>query len=313
MSFVRRDVERRCLDTARYQFGLITRHQAFLAGATERFIKWRLAEGRWELVHPGVYRIAGHPDSWHQSELAACFWAQGIASHRAAGVLWEFPGCVANRPEVTVPGIHLPPRSGIIVHSTLRLPDHHVAQRARMPCTSIERTLLDLGAVLQPLRVAFAVDDALHRGLTSVGSLYTCVADVCGRGVRGCGVLRKIIGERVDISAAPESPLETIAFKMFRESHLPMPVPQFRVTDQTGRFIARVDFAYPESRLAIECHSRKWHQGKAAWDSDAKRLSELSTIGWRVIFVTFADMTRYRQQTVDKIEAARVLSESGAV
>src|SRR3712207_9447547 len=52
---------------------------------------------------------------------------------------------------------------------------------------------------------------------------------------------------------------------------------------------ARVDFAYPELKLAIE-YDGAWHGKPGELGRDRRRLNRLSAAGWLVVFVTAADM-----------------------
>ncbi|MCU1616426.1 MAG: uncharacterized protein JWO98_3966, partial [Frankiales bacterium] len=85
-----------------------------------------------------------------------------------------------------------------------------------------------------------------------------------------------------------ESPQETRLRLLLRGSGLPLPVAQHRVTDD-GRFVARVDFAYPGQRLAIE-YDGVWHGEPGQFARDRQRLNRLLAAGWRVLFVTAADL-----------------------
>lgn len=49
-------------------------------------------------------------------------------------------------------------------------------------------------------------------------------------------------------------------------------VRQYEV-ESGSRLIARVDLAYPEIRLAVECDGWEHHSGRAAWERDRSRLS----------------------------------------
>ncbi len=73
----------------RRQFGLITRTQALECGLTPRQIAWFVTRGRWRLVRPDVYEVAGSPPTWEQSVLAAVLaGGDGVAvSHGTAGRL----------------------------------------------------------------------------------------------------------------------------------------------------------------------------------------------------------------------------------
>ena len=56
-------------------------------------------------------------------------------------------------------------------------------------------------------------------------------------------------------------------------------------------FIARVDFAYPELRLAIE-DDGLWHAERRAFLDDRRRLDRLDAAGWVVLHVTVDDLRR---------------------
>ena len=69
---------------------------------------------------------------------------------------------------------------------------------------------------------------------------------------------------------------------------LPAPRAQHRIFDDDG-FIARVDFAYPDLKIAIE-YEGAWHGRPGQLAKDRGRLNRLYEAGWRVFFVTAADM-----------------------
>ncbi len=56
-------------------------------------------------------------------------------------------------------------------------------------------------------------------------------------------------------------------------------------------FVARVDFAYPDLRIAIE-YDGLWHGGRRAFLDDRRRLNRLVAAGWIVVHVTLEDMHR---------------------
>lgn len=68
---------------------------------------------------------------------------------------------------------------------------------------------------------------------------------------------------------------------------LPPPVAQYRIVDG-GRFLARVDFAWPDRRLAVE-YDGLWHAEERQFTQDRRRLNLVHAAGWRVVFVTAAD------------------------
>jgi hypothetical protein len=87
-----------------------------------------------------------------------------------------------------------------------------------------------------------------------------------------------------------ESSQETRLRLLFGRAGLPAPVAQFRVFDEEG-FVARVDFAYPDLRIAIE-YDGLGHGGRRAFLKDKRRLNRLVAAGWIVLHVTLEDMRR---------------------
>ena len=76
---------------------------------------------------------------------------------------------------------------------------------------------------------------------------------------------------------------------------------QFEVLNE-GRLVARVDFAWPSQKVALE-YDGLWHAEKGQFARDRERLNELREAGWVVVFVTAADMHR-PQRLLRRIAAA---------
>jgi very-short-patch-repair endonuclease len=66
-------------------------------------------------------------------------------------------------------------------------------------------------------------------------------------------------------------------------------VPQYTVRDAAGNFVARVDLAYPDRRVAIE-YDGAWHGERGQLARDRRRHNRLVAAGWTVLYVTAADM-----------------------
>ena len=66
-------------------------------------------------------------------------------------------------------------------------------------------------------------------------------------------------------------------------------VPQYTVREPDGRFVARVDLAFPEQRVAIE-YDGAWHGAPGQLARDRRRLNALVAAGWTVLHVTAADL-----------------------
>jgi very-short-patch-repair endonuclease/predicted transcriptional regulator of viral defense system len=297
----------RVVEILRDQYGVLSRAQAVKAGLSPRSVDRRLATGRWESVLPGVYRAAGVPGSWHQSVRAACLWAgdDAFASHRTAAALWGLDDSVLGEPEIST--TRRVRHSGIIVH-VAEIPNCDRASVASIPTTGVARTLFDLGAVTGRETVEAALDDALRRRLTSFGRLTRRLEDLGGRGRRGAAVLRSLLEVRDPKNAPPDSVLEARLIRVLRRANLPEPSRQFEVREK-GKLLARVDLAYPDLHLAIEADGYRYHSGWAAWQRDLERRNRLTSRGWRVIHVTWADITSGGKEIVTEIR--RALGERG--
>jgi len=100
-----------------------------------------------------------------------------------------------------------------------------------------------------------------------------------------------------------ESPQETRLRLTLGRSRLPAPVAQFVVRDNGG-FVARVDFAWPGHRLALE-YEGAWHGQGHQVAKDRRRLNRLAAAGWQVLFVTAEDL-RHPEELLARIAAALV-------
>lgn len=295
--------DERVLQVAGPQRGLITTKQLRALGYTDRQIEYRLTKRLFSIVHPRVLALPGLQDDWLTNLSAAILWSGGIASHHSAAALHGFPGCDQDALEVTTHDHRILSRCGLRVHHTNRMPRDHVIEVSGIPCTSAERTLLDLGASISPFRVAMAVDHALLSGAATLGSLDFCLYLTARRGRRGCAVLREILKSRLDLETVPNSPLESYLFEVLLRSGLPAPVPQFEIFDERGHFVARPDFVYPNQRIAIEAHSAMWHSSPEQRKQDIDRHERLVANGYRVLYVTWYDLRELSGPLAFRIES----------
>jgi very-short-patch-repair endonuclease len=65
---------------------------------------------------------------------------------------------------------------------------------------------------------------------------------------------------------------------------LPRPVTQF-VVERDGRFVARLDLAWPDLRVAVE-YDGLWHGDPEQFHRDRRRLNRLLGEDWIVLHVT---------------------------
>jgi very-short-patch-repair endonuclease len=286
-------LDRKIAAIAERQHGHFTLAQADALGYTDDQREYRTRTGRWVLTYDRVYRIAGLPGSWRGAVLAACWAAQGVAaaSHRSAASLRDLPGGVTGFVEITCERWKRAKASGLIVHETLSLDPEDLDVVDGIPVTSVEQTLLGLAAVVHETVVEMALDRALHRKLTTIERLEAFVSRKGKRGRNGIGVLRGLVRELDPMAGVPESPMETKLKQLLRRRGLPMPQFQYEIW-HNGRFVARVDAAYPDLKIAIEYDSYEHHTGKLAITRDNDRRNRLRRIRWQCITFTAADIAR---------------------
>lgn len=293
--------DRSLAELAATQHGLVTRAQAEEHALSRIAIRERLRAGRWRALHPGVYVVGGAPDTWHQRMLGACFAAAGlaVASHRAAARLWGLLG-EDDLVELSVLRPKGPKPAGAVWHRSRDLIPAHCTRRAGVPVTNPLRTLVDLGAVVQWWTVEDALDRGLAQRLFSVAAVEWFRHEVARPGRRGCGVLRKVLDERALGSARPDGMLEPRMARLLKSHGLPPAAFQHVVSEAD----ARVDFAYPERRLAIEVDGYEIHGTPKAMAADFERQNRLLSSGWAVLRFTWIQVVRQPTAVATAIRAA---------
>lgn len=273
---------------ATQQHGVFARHQHEALGGTRSRERTRLGSGRWWSVHPAVFAIAGAALTWEGRVLAACLAAPGaVASHRSAARLWQLDGSFPQQPEISVPRGRRPRLAGVTVHETTDSALWEVQRRRSIPVTGLGRTVVDLGAVLRPARVGQTVDHVLRAGLLDLDALWSVYVRHRRRGRNGTGVLRGVLESVAAERGVHESFFERLVFELLVDAGLPRPVVQHEVRDGHGRFVARLDLAYPPQRIAIELLGKQYHLTDAAFERDPRRRNRLELLGWAVLEFTW--------------------------
>ena len=286
------------------QHATVSRRQLLDAGVTRDMIGHRVRGSLLVPMHAGVYRMAGSPLTWHQRIMGATLaaGAGAVASHRAAGFLLGLEGIEPSR-EVTVDPAQAPHPRGVIVHR-MNLARHDIEDRDGIPRTRAPATILGLAAVVPPPVLEGALDDALLRGLVSCAQLERRL-DAGGRhGRNGAAALGALLAARAGAPRWTQSEFERRLFALAGGASLPLPVPQFEVVLPDGRRVY-LDFAWPDSLLALEAQSYRFHAGRIAWSRDQMRMAILVSMGWRIIPVTWEDLVRSPQELLETLKRAR--------
>lgn len=293
-------MEQALLELALSQYGVFSLEQASKVGVSARTIHRAAAAGQLHRVAPQIYQLAASAASWEGELMSTQLWLghDSAVSHSSAAALWRFPGFERGPLVLSTsrPKKALPP---VVVHKSCGDLNAHTTTVGPLRVINAGRTLVDI-AGLQPIEsLERAIEDALRRRLTSVGHLQWLLRERYGKGAKGIGILRDLL----PAGAVTESDFEIRLFQAIRRASLPLPVRQYRVVDGR-REVARVDFAYPWAKVAIEADSYKFHSGRQAWEDDLKRRNALTARGWLVIHVTYRQMQEDLSEVVARIREA---------
>ncbi|MGI8535718.1 MAG: endonuclease domain-containing protein [Mycobacteriales bacterium] len=250
-----------------------------------------LGDGTWQRVLRGTYAPAGELDLELRCRAAQLLLPD---SARVADrcLLWLLgvdvlpPGLGPPVLEVVVPRGTVVPRITGVRARVAAVPrrDAEFLSRNRLPCLRPVRAAADLLRRL-PLAEAVVVSDAVrHAALCSDTDLRTELALHAGlRGVRQAH-------RAVDLSnPLAESPPESRLRLQLVLAGL-SPVPQYEVRDAAGRFLARVDLAFPAAKVAVEYDGRAVHEQEGVFARDRQRQNALVRAGWIVLRFTAADL-----------------------
>lgn len=104
--------------------------------------------------------------------------------------------------------------------------------------------------------------------------------------------------------------METLLFSVLRRARLPLPVPQLWIDTRGGR--RRLDYAYPQLKLALEVDSYAFHDfGRQGFDDDRARDTELAEAGWERRYLTSTMLRRTPSDVVWTVANALGLEPTG--
>jgi very-short-patch-repair endonuclease len=289
-------------ELARAQHGLITTEQAVQALGLSRKNRW-VRERRLISIQPSVFRMSGAPETWHQCVLAACLAVDGIASHRTAAELW---GLIqpAGYIELSIPGdARRRVRPPVILHRIKDLRPGLAVERAGLRITDPVRTVIDLGLVMPWWSVHRAIAKGVSTKALTVSDVRA-LRDALGRpGRNGTGIVRAILDGKLLVLGKEESELERRFTAVAARRGLPPLTLQHQVWEG-GRFVARVDAAYPDLKLAIEVDGFEHHSTPEAFQHDRSRQNHLVALGWTVLRFTWDDVVHRPAHVAQVIDRA---------
>ncbi|WP_433314146.1 DUF559 domain-containing protein [Micromonospora chersina] len=293
------------------------------AAVAEGLLSWTMLRSpAWIRLLPDVYvHRNGYRDGDHR------MWCDAVAlrlppgaaiAGRSAAFLWgadllgldaSTPGSSpptfrtagrGTRPPVTV---LLPRAARLRPHPRVRpvrsvLPDTDRTRFAGLPVTTALRTAFDLGRQGPRVDALVAVEALLHRRVVKLPALRAYSA--AHAGWPGAALLREVLALAEPLC---ESPMETRLRLLLLDAGLGPLTAQHDVHDARGRFVARVDLAWPALRVAVE-YDGDHHRERAHFRQDVARLNALRAAGWLVVRFTADDVLRHPHATVALVRQA---------
>ncbi len=286
-------------ELVRRQHGMVARRQLLALGFSARAIEHRLARGRLHLVGHGVYAV-GWPQLTPKRRWMAAVLACGdhaVLSHRSAAALWEIGTernglidvSVRRRCELQRPGLRIRGRP------TLAAAD--IASPDGIPVTVVARTLIDLAAELEPLKVERAVNEANKRGLIDPETLRVTLDGYAG--VPGAPALRELLDKRT--FRLSDSDLEVLFRPIAAAAGLPPPLTKQRVNS------FEVDFFWPDLGLVVETDGLRYHRTASTQARDARRDRAHALAGMTALRFTHYEIKHEPTQVRSELSRAATL------
>jgi hypothetical protein len=249
----------------------------------------QLRSGAWRRLRQDVYADATVPVDHRLMARGVSLVAPRSAAlgGLSAAVLWGARDLATAEDPVEVvvpPGTRWSPGPGVVVR-TARLDGDVVHDGRGLRWTARVRTAVDLIRRDCGDESVVLLDQLIEAEVVTLGAVRAAV-----EALPRCRGSRTARRTAVLADGRAQSPPETRLRLLLHRSSLPTPVAQY-IVEADGRFVARVDFAWPDRRLALE-YDGAWHGEPGQLAKDRRRLNRLTAADWRVRFVTAADMYR---------------------
>ncbi len=282
------------------------RGQLLAAGYTDRAIARLVRGGEWVKLRHGAYTEAS---TWSALDDAGKHALQAravLAQARTAVVISHVSGLPfygAPTWGIDLSQVHVTREDGKAGRSEAGVHQHSgliaagdVTEKDGLRVMNATRLALEITTAANAEVSLCAVSDLLHRGFTTHEQLQRRY-DAMRRWpwTLGTDIVLRLADPRF------ESVGECRTYFLCFQQGLPMPVPQYEITDETGRVVARVDFAWPELGVFLEFDGRVKYEklledGQRSSDVviAEKRREELigRLTGWRCVRIVWADLAR---------------------
>lgn len=285
------------------QYGLMTHAQATSAGVNRMKLSRLVKRKVWEEVRPRVFRRAAKNQTEEQELVALCLWlGEGtLVSHRSAARLLGL-NLERKLPEVTTGRHKARTIKGVICHRSDELTEDDRRKHSKIPMTNGARTIIDLASCLDEDQLAIVVEEAWRLKVAPPDWVQRRLKDLGVRG-RSAAALAEILADCANREKALESALEVRMWHLLRKAGMPTPRGGYEFRDDHGQ-PGRIDIAYPDEGIAIECDGFEHHGTREAFETDRLRTQRLTALGWRVFQVSSKQLDEQPADVVKRVKEA---------
>lgn len=261
---------------------------------TRQQLDVQVKKGSLVRVWRGVY-ARKQPDLLGRLAALDLFMGQGaVASMGTAAALYGFDTENTTAVHVLDPGIRMRSTTGLVVHQRRGAPLQQVANRR---ATAPAWTAVEVARQLSRPRALATLDAALRSRWCTVADLEQAVREQRGR--RGIKHVRNLLPFA---DGRSESAMESEARLVMIDHGLPTPELQYTILGANGERW-RVDFAWPEARVAAEYESVEWHAGRAEMLRDKARFAGVQEVGWTIVPIVVDDVRRRPARLAQRIDS----------
>ncbi len=209
-----------------------------------------------------------------------------------AAKLYGFDMEDTNAIHVLDPGVRMRPTVGLMVHQRTGARLQRVSGRL---ATAPAWTAVEVSRQLRRPRALATLDAALRSMRCTRVEIEHAVAEQRGR--RGIVAVRELLPLA---DGRAESAMESEARLVMIDRGLRFPELQYAIHGRDGE-LWRVDFAWPDVRLAAEYESVDWHAGRDEMLRDKTRWGKIQELGWTIIPIVVDDVRRDPDRLVERI------------
>lgn len=295
MSRARRTLRRVNKDAAeliRAGEGLATTAQ-LLTAMTRQQLEVQVRKGNLIRVWRGVYSVTEPDLLIRLRALDLLIDGHAVACLQTAATLYGFSVEDSGSVHVHDPGVRLRPTAGLVVHQRRGAPTQLVSSRR---ATTPAWTAVELAREARRPRALAVLDAALHSSWCAPADLAEAVDRQRGR--RGIVKVRNLLPM---VHGRAESAMESEARLAMLDGGLPRPELQYLIHGRDGE-VWRVDFAWPDARVAAEYESVAWHAGRVEMERDKNRFAGIQDTEWIVIPIVVADVRRSPGRLGERIQ-----------